>query len=154
MQGKEKIRIFAIGRLKSGPEAELQEYYRARLSWPLAIEEMEEKRLGPEMKEREGLLLANALVKKPFPTIIALDERGKEYQSRDFAAFCQQSIEKGHVAFLIGGADGLSSSVKERATHLLSLGRMTWPHKLARIMLLEQLYRAGQILAQHPYHRD
>jgi len=58
------------------------------------------------------------------------------------------------VAFAIGGAEGLSAAVLERADAVLSLGAMTWPHLLVRTMLLEQLYRAQQILAGHPYHRD
>lgn len=60
----------------------------------------------------------------------------------------------GTLAFAIGGAEGLSAAAVERAESVLSLGAMTWPHLLVRIMLLEQLYRAQQILAGHPYHRD
>lgn len=154
MQGKAKIRILAIGRLKNGPEAALAEYYRTRLPWPVAVEEYEEKRGLPDLKEKEGALLLAALQKNPVSTLFILDERGRDMKSRDFAALLQKALELGDVAFLLGGADGLSSRVREKAKEKLAFGRWTWPHKLARVLLLEQLYRAGQIHAQHPYHRD
>lgn len=88
--------------------------------------------------------------------LVALDERGAAWSSVELAnclAFWRDA-GNGAVAFAIGGADGLGSAVIERADAVLSLGKMTWPHLLARGMLLEQLYRAQQILAGHPYHRD
>lgn len=155
IKGKKKIRILSIGRLKSGPEADLAEYYRSRAAWPISIEEYEDRKEGPGQKEREGKLLLDAMKNsKNLATFIILDERGKEYKSREFAGALEKWLEKGDLMFLLGGADGLSEEVKDRADISLSLGRMTWPHKLARIMLLEQLYRAGQIQAGHPYHRD
>ncbi len=92
--------------------------------------------------------------------LIALDARGAAWSSRDFAdrlASWRDSSSGGGtaaLAFAIGGAEGLAAAVIERADAVLSLGMMTWPHFLARGMLLEQLYRAEQILAGHPYHRD
>jgi 23S rRNA (pseudouridine1915-N3)-methyltransferase len=86
---------------------------------------------------------------------VALDERGKAYDSaafaRQFAAWRERSGD--NLAFLIGGADGLAPAVLEKAAARLALGTMTWPHMLARAMLLEQLYRAHTILIGHPYHR-
>ena len=87
---------------------------------------------------------------------MALDERGRQLGSRDFAqklgAWRDQGVAE--IAFVIGGADGLAESLRRRADLTLSLGQMTWPHMLARAMLVEQIYRAQQILAGHPYHRD
>ena len=87
--------------------------------------------------------------------LIALDERGAAWSSRQFANRLMSWRDSGAVlAFAIGGADGLGEAVIERADAVMSLGVMTWPHLLARSLLLEQLYRAQQILAGHPYHRD
>ena len=87
---------------------------------------------------------------------MALDGRGDAWTSRQFADRLAAWRAGGvaALAFAIGGADGLGQAVIERADAVLSLGAMTWPHFLARGMLLEQLYRAQQILAGHPYHRD
>lgn len=88
--------------------------------------------------------------------LIALDERGRPWTSRELADRLGQWRDQGTAtsAFAIGGAEGLGRAVIERADAVLSLGAMTWPHLLVRGMLLEQLYRAQQILAGHPYHRD
>ena len=89
-------------------------------------------------------------------TLIALDERGKSLSSRDFADRLGRWRDDGEdeIAFIIGGAGGLDKAILDRASLVLSLGPMTWPHQLARGLLLEQLYRGQQILAGHPYHRD
>jgi 23S rRNA (pseudouridine1915-N3)-methyltransferase len=90
------------------------------------------------------------------PILIALDERGKTLGSRDFAGRLKGWEDQGaaEIVFLLGGADGLAPEIRDRASFVLSLGQMTWPHLLARAMLVEQIYRAQQILAGHPYHRD
>lgn len=167
-----KLRILAVGRAKAGPESALIAEYARRLQWPLAIEEVEERRAlsGPALKAREGELLAEALArgggkaaaKKPAgkqaagQILVALDERGRSMTSRDFAQKLASWQDRGaaEIAFVIGGADGLAAGLRERAELVLSLGQMTWPHMLARAMLVEQIYRAQQILAGHPYHRD
>jgi len=87
--------------------------------------------------------------------LVALDRRGQSWPSEELArrlALWRDRSED--VAFAIGGAEGLGTAVIERADAVLSLGAMTWPHLLVRGMLLEQLYRAQQILAGHPYHRE
>lgn len=156
-----KLRIIAIGRTRKGPEASLIEEYRKRLSWPLTIEEMEEKRTsaGTELKAREGELFKAALVQKKGSgrqIVVALDEHGKQLTSREFAGKLEAWRDGGasEVAFLIGGADGLDEKLLKQADFKLSLGAMTWPHLLARVLIVEQIYRAQQILNGHPYHRD
>jgi 23S rRNA (pseudouridine1915-N3)-methyltransferase len=157
-----KLRILAVGRIKSGPEAALIAEYRKRLRWSLAIEDVEEKRplFGAELKAREGALLQAAIDRAAKagsrPVLVALDERGKVLGIRDFAARLQAWEEQGaaEIQFLLGGADGLAPQIRDQAALVLSLGQMTWPHLLARAMLAEQIYRAQQILAGHPYHRD
>jgi 23S rRNA (pseudouridine1915-N3)-methyltransferase len=106
-----------------------------------------------QLKAREGELIVGALpASAPF---VALDERGVQWSSRALAEQIAIWRDRGspELAFAIGGADGLHSMVLDRADVILSLGSMTWPHLLVRGMLLEQLYRAQQILAGHPYHR-
>ena len=157
-----KLRILAVGRAKGGPESALIAEYQKRMRWPLAIEEVEERRPlpGPELKVREGALLQAVLDKAVKaggrPVLVALDEHGKQLGSRDFAARLKAWEDQGtpEILFVLGGADGLAPEIRDKAALILSLGQMTWPHLLARAMLVEQIYRAQQILAGHPYHRD
>jgi 23S rRNA (pseudouridine1915-N3)-methyltransferase len=104
---------------------------------------------APQRMEDEAKLLATK-----FPTIV-LDERGKAFSSEDFAKLLQRHLDQGtqELAFLIGGPDGHSPQTRQSAGHLLSFGPMTWPHRLVRVMLFEQIYRAVTILVNHPYHR-
>jgi 23S rRNA (pseudouridine1915-N3)-methyltransferase len=150
-----RLHLIAIGRLKAGPHAALARHYAERLTFPLVERELEEKRPLPAaaLREREAALLLAAAPKGA--TIVALDERGKTLDSAAFAARLARWRDDGvgDLAFLIGGADGLAEAVRREAALVLSLGPMTWPHLLVRGMLLEQLYRAQQILAGHPYHR-
>ena len=88
-------------------------------------------------------------------TLVALDERGKSLSTQGLSAMLSQWMrDASHPAFAIGGADGLSPAVKERAQQLVSLSALTLPHGLVRVLLAEQLYRAWSILARHPYHRE
>jgi 23S rRNA (pseudouridine1915-N3)-methyltransferase len=86
---------------------------------------------------------------------VILDERGSTMNSAAFAGRLQdwRGAERAALAFIIGGADGLAPSLRDKADLALAFGPLTWPHQLARIMLLEQLYRAVTILGGHPYHR-
>jgi 23S rRNA (pseudouridine1915-N3)-methyltransferase len=119
------------------------------------IIEVEEKRKLPpaQLAAREAELILAALPQGA--RLVALDERGAQWSSRELAdrlgAWRDQGVAT--LAFAVGGAEGLGRAVIERADPVLSLGTMTWPHLLVRGMLLEQLYRAQQILAGHPYHR-
>jgi len=110
------------------------------------------------LKKREGELLLAALTatKAGRQIAVVLDERGKNLSSRDFAAKIGAWRDDGvaEIVFVIGGADGHDDAVRNRADLLLSLGALTWPHQLVRVLLAEQIYRAQQILAGHPYHRD
>ncbi|MEJ0062953.1 MAG: 23S rRNA (pseudouridine(1915)-N(3))-methyltransferase RlmH [Alphaproteobacteria bacterium] len=147
-----KLEIRAIGKLR-GPLAEMFDEYRKRLGKDLTCREYEAPKglTGAALKKKEAALLLADL--PPYP-VIALDERGKDESSAAFAEKFSKWHEVGGATFLIGGADGHDDSVRERADHLLSLGKKTWPHLLARVMLAEQIYRARQILAGHPYHRE
>lgn len=150
-----KLLIACIGRAARGPERDLYEHYADRIRWPLALRELEEKRKLPpaQMILREGELLLGAVPAKS--VLVALDRRGKVLDSEGFAGrlarWRDNSVSA--VAFLIGGADGHGEPLLKKAALVLSFGPMTWPHLLARAMLAEQIYRAQQLLAGHPYHR-
>jgi 23S rRNA (pseudouridine1915-N3)-methyltransferase len=87
--------------------------------------------------------------------IVVFDQAGENIDSPGLAALLKKCREENRatLCFVIGGSDGLNQSLRGRARHILAFGAATWPHQLVRIMLLEQLYRAGTILAGHPYHR-
>ncbi len=150
-----KLTIAAIGRSGRGPERDLYEHYAGRIRWPLALRELEEKRKLPaaEMIKREGELLLDAAPAKA--TLVALDRRGRTLDSEAFAERLRRWRDDSvsDVAFLIGGADGHGDALLAQASLVVSFGAMTWPHLLARAMLAEQIYRAQQLLAGHPYHR-
>ncbi|MFC7048258.1 23S rRNA (pseudouridine(1915)-N(3))-methyltransferase RlmH [Emcibacter nanhaiensis] len=151
-----QIRIIAVGRLKKGPELDLIETFVKRTPWPVSVTEVEEKRpiKGAERMAREADLLLAAIPDDAY--VIALDERGKDMRSPQFAEILERLQDDGRqcVTFVIGGAEGYGPGVKERADRLLSFGKMTWPHMMVRLMLTEQIYRASTILAGHPYHKD
>jgi 23S rRNA (pseudouridine1915-N3)-methyltransferase len=148
--------IAAVGRMRAGSLADLQSEYVKRLTGPIGIKEVEVRRAVPsaERKVKEGELLLATLPQGA--TLVALDQGGMALTSAGFAERLQRWRLEGvkTLAFAIGGADGLAQPLINRARFTLSLGAMTWPHLLARILLLEQLYRAQQILAGHPYHRE
>lgn len=152
-----RIAIVAVGRLKSGALADAYAEYAKRLKAgrvDLQTIEVEERRrlAGSELMTREAALLSAAIPRAA--RIVALDGRGKILSSENFAAQLGRWRDAGVTpAFVIGGADGLDPSLRDRADTVLSLGAMTWPHMLARVMLAEQLYRAQSILSGHPYHR-
>jgi 23S rRNA (pseudouridine1915-N3)-methyltransferase len=149
------ITIAAVGRMKSGPEKSLWDDYAKRLKWSLTLKEVEEKKpLKPaQMKNKEAELLLAALPKGA--TLIAMDQNGRAMSSPDLAKKIGAWQDEGtqNLAFVIGGSDGLDKAILDKADLKIAMGAMTWPHMLARVMLLEQIYRAQCILANHPYHK-
>jgi 23S rRNA (pseudouridine1915-N3)-methyltransferase len=102
----------------------------------------------------ESALLAWIEKSRTSPFLILLDSRGKQLSSEELASFIEKHQSQGtqRLFFAVGGADGFTSEIRKRAQFELSLGKMTFPHELARVILLEQLYRAFTILKGHPYH--
>lgn len=137
------LHIVARGRIGRGPEAELVARYARRLSWPFKMTELPDT--GGKLPTVE-----------PGTRIVLLDETGEVLPSRDLAATLEKWRDGGvrEARFLIGAADGFDDAQRREADLLLSFGRATWPHLLARAMLAEQLWRATSILANHPYHRE
>jgi 23S rRNA (pseudouridine1915-N3)-methyltransferase len=150
-----KIEIIAVGRIKRGPFHELVTEYSERIRWPLTIHTIESRHTDPKEAQADEIKkIFEKLSNDAF--VIVLDERGDGLRSLDFAQTIRklQDNGNGYLQFIIGGADGLTDEVRNKANLLLSFGQQTWPHLLARVMLLEQIYRAQQIMAGHPYHRE
>ncbi len=151
-----KITIVSIGKFaKNDANCELFLKYQKRLPWKLELKELETKGnlQGEVLKVKEAeLLLANV---PSGAKIIALDEKGKLLSSPEFAGSIQNFANLGNssLAFIIGGADGLSEGLKKRADLVLSFSKMTFPHMMIRSFLAEQIYRAYTIINNHPYHR-
>jgi len=150
-----RLTLAAVGRWKRGPLPDLFEDYRKRLSWPLTLKEVSARKPleGDQLKAHEAELLLAGL---PEPAaLVALDAGGRAMSSEAFAQTLGSWEDDGvaEVAFVIGGADGLARDLIARADLRLSLGPMTWPHMLVRVLLAEQLYRAQAIRQGHPYHK-
>jgi 23S rRNA (pseudouridine1915-N3)-methyltransferase len=158
-----RIIVAAVGRLKQGPETELSERYRKRTEQTgrnlglrdVEIVEIRESRAADASKRmiEESIALANVIPQGS--AVVLLDSRGDNLDSASLAGQLAKwrGNDRSAAVFLIGGADGLAASLRDKAELRLSFGAATWPHQLVRVMLLEQLYRATTILTGHPYHR-
>lgn len=147
-----KIKIIAVGRMKTSPLRALCDEYIKRLGWPVKIEEIDSPKAATSAIEAP--LILKHIPENAF--VVALDERGQSYSSPEFAEKLSRWRDQApgnEIILLIGGADGFDKTVRDKAKILLSFGKQTWPHMMVRVMLLEQIYRAQQILAGHPYHR-
>ncbi len=155
-----RIVIAAVGRLRDAPEAALTADYIQRAAAHgralgfknVELIEVEGKPPGDMRREASALITATPETSRK----ILLDERGAEWASRQMADKLARWRDDGLPAttFWIGGADGTAQTLKDQSDEKLAFGRQTWPHKLVRVMLAEQIYRAITILAKTPYHRD
>ena len=157
-----RIEILAIGRLKDQAEAEIISRYQKRFDQvgracglgPLGIKDFSESRfaVAEERKAEEAERLLSAAGRS---MIIVLEVAGRTLSSEEFARHLQRLADQGtkSCAFLIGGPDGHGEQVLTAAALKISLGPLTLPHGLVRVVLAEQLYRAATILTNHPYHR-
>jgi 23S rRNA (pseudouridine1915-N3)-methyltransferase len=158
-----RLLIAAVGRLKQGPERELAERYCKRAEQAgrrlglreIEIIEIRESRADDAARRmlEESIALATVIPEKA--AVLVLDAKGENLDSTAFAAQLKLWREEARspIVWVIGGADGLAPSLLERADLRVAFGRMTWPHQIVRILLLEQVYRAVTILSGHPYHR-
>ncbi len=145
-----RIRLLAIGRDRSGLYAPAVEEYAARIRRRCPFELLELKEAGSP--EREAQALVDRL--GPRETLVCLDGRGRELSSEELAARLARWREEGRdVAFAIGGDEGHAEAVRRRAELVWSLSRLTFPHRLARLVVAEQIYRAFAILHREPYHK-
>jgi 23S rRNA (pseudouridine1915-N3)-methyltransferase len=158
-----RIRVIAVGKLKKGPERELEARYVARcqalgrtlgLVGPDVVEIAEGKARNAQARKRqESEAIGQASEDAVF---VALDETGRMADSAGFATTIREARDSGarRLCFAIGGPDGLDPDCRAGASEVIAFGRMTLPHQLVRIVLAEQLYRAMTILSGHPYHRE
>lgn len=150
-----KIDVIVVGKVKKGSWYDLIEDYVTRTKWALNVIEVESKFTDAKAQQaHEQRLILEKLDEDSF--IIVMDERGDGLRSLDFAQTIQkiQSTGVDKITFLIGGAEGFTDEIRNKANMMLSFGQQTWPHVMVRVMLLEQIYRAQQIIAGHPYHRE
>jgi 23S rRNA (pseudouridine1915-N3)-methyltransferase len=158
-----RLHVAAIGKLKSGPEKDLASDYAKRIMQiarkagisSLAVTEQPES-----AKSTAQLRMAEeaAILRKQFPqqsAVLVLDARGTQLTSEAFAKVLESHMARGtsDLALVIGGPDGHDPALRKEAAQVIALGAMTWPHRLVRIMILEQVYRALTIMLNHPYHR-
>lgn len=153
------LRILAVGRLKTPFWKDAAQHYIDRLRHHCRITESIVKDGGASLpaatrNAEEGARILSSLTASDI--VVCLDEHGKSHTSRDFANFIQRLTENGtrQPCFILGGAFGLDKAVLARAEYKIALGPMTYPHEMARVLLLEQLYRADSMLRGSPYHHD
>jgi 23S rRNA (pseudouridine1915-N3)-methyltransferase len=158
-----KLHLSCIGKLKSGPEKSIAEDYVKRINQlgksaglkSLSLHESTEsqKPAAPQRGSDEANFLWSTV--PTAATTIVFDERGQSLSSEQFAQLIRKSADQGQsdLVFLLGGPDGHAPDTRTKANHVIALGSMTWPHRLARVMVLEQIYRAVTIMVNHPYHR-
>jgi 23S rRNA (pseudouridine1915-N3)-methyltransferase len=155
-----RISVISVGKVRQHfiQEGE-QEYLKRLRGTPLAISLVElgldapESMSAAEVQEREALELLKKL--DSFDYVIALDERGKQSSSKDFARHIEKQLQAGvkSLGFVIGGAFGLSEKIRQRANYVLSLSEFTLPHQLTRLVLVEQIYRAHTMMRGISYHK-
>lgn len=155
-----RITILSVGhRMPAWIQDGFHEYAR-RMPPELRVElvELKPEERGPGRSSERARELEGERILAALPagaTLLALDENGRGVSTRGLSVMLAEWMRDAtHPAFAIGGADGLSAPVKERAAKLVSLSALTLPHGLVRVLLAEQLYRAWSILAGHPYHRE
>ena len=159
-----RLRIIAVGRLKPGPERGLYDAYADRLAaqgrgigldWQGAVDLDESRARSADQRKREEAAGIRDRIAGGQARLVVLDERGKTLTSKSFAdrLGVWRDDGVGEAVFVIGGPDGLDPTLIAEADLGLAFGPMTWPHRLVRVMLAEQLYRAAAILSGHPYHR-
>ena len=142
-----KLKVAWIGKTKDAAIQSLTDEYLKRLSRYSDVD-------GSTVRDEPALLKLCARDARPRHTLVLLDGRGKQLSSEELAEFLGNHQDRNPLPllFAVGGADGFSEPARQAAALVLSLGKMTLAHELARVVLLEQLYRAFTILKGHPYH--
>jgi 23S rRNA (pseudouridine1915-N3)-methyltransferase len=151
-----KVRIIAVGRPAAGPMRDAIAEYERRAAkyWPLDVGEVRAEPARSRSTDEVRRLEGARLLEKASGVIVALDERGRSMSTEVFARWMTDRRDRAEdMTFLIGGAFGLDTVVRDRASLVLSLSPWTLPHEMARLILAEQLYRAGTIQRGEPYHK-
>lgn len=158
-----RLAIISVGRIKAGPERDLLATYSERLDaigrrfglGALSQTELDESRAATTEKRRGDEADRISARRGNGHLLVALDETGRDTSSSELAEWIREMRDAGSsgIDFVIGGPDGLDRELLKSADRRIAFGRATWPHRLVRVMVAEQLYRAATILAGHPYHR-
>ena len=157
-----RLLIVTVGRLRAGSEGELSRRYQKRINQlspttglKLTVREISESNKQRPQERREDDARSIEAGLPAGAILVCLDSRGTQCASEELAERLSiwRDRSVADIALVIGGADGLSETLTGKAQLVLSLGKMTWPHQLVRVMLAEQLYRAMTIMVGHPYHR-
>lgn len=148
------LHLIVVGKLNDKNIEELERDYHKRITSPkLTIHEVRSHSENLEKEAKEVTSKLDELEKSGKLFIVLLTEKGKQFESRDFSAWLSEQYERQSVVFIIGGASGHGKQIIDKAHFKLSLSELTYPHKLARLLLVEQVYRAQTIKANHPYNK-
>lgn len=153
-----KITIVAVGiKQPNWADTAIEDYLnRFPKDWQVSVKAVKPELRAGQSKEKIMQIEAER-IRAAIPehaVMVALDERGRDFTTVDFSKKISAWRDAGDsVAFIIGGADGLDANLKKEASMMMRLSSMTLPHAMARVMLVEQVYRAFSILTNHPYHR-
>ena len=152
------INIISIGKFNNSDFKQSFLTYINRINWQINLKELELRKHNNKsnsqitIAKEEELILKN-LDKESY--LIALDEKGIQFSSVEFSRFLQDRLLEAHksIAFAIGGSNGLGKKILDKSQKKISLGKMTFPHMMVRVILAEQIYRSQAILSGHPYHK-
>lgn len=146
-----RIDIFAAGFFKQNPLKDVFNDYCKRIQWTIHLQEL----------SWDNIKTVNEKIRQfrknyNHCPLIVLDEKGDNLTSKQFSLRIDQYQSQGlsHISFVIGGPDGLTPEIRNLACSTIAFGKLTWPHLMVRILLIEQIYRSYQILHYHPYHRE
>ena len=154
------ITVLAVGnKMPRWVDEAVQEYAkRFGRDVQYTLKEIKPEKRGASVNAAQGMAAEEKRIVEALPDnafLVVLDERGKAPTSVELAQYMQRWQQDGeHVCFVIGGADGMTDTLKQKARLMLRLSSLTLPHGMVRVLLTEQLYRAVSILQNHPYHRE
>lgn len=149
-----ELHLIVVGKLSDREIETLEKDYFKRITTPkLTIHEVRAHAEDLNKEAKEVLAKISDLSKNENPYIVLLTEKGKQFDSVGFSKWQQNIVERQSIIYIIGGASGHGQEVINKANFKFSLSELTYPHKLARLLLVEQIYRAQTIQANHPYNK-
>ena len=149
-----ELHLIVVGKLSDREIETLEKDYFKRITTPkLTIHEVRAHAEDLNKEAKEVLAKISDLSKNENPYIVLLTEKGKQFDSVNFSKWQQNIVERQSIIYIIGGASGHGQEVINKANFKFSLSELTYPHKLARLLLVEQVYRAQTIQANHPYNK-
>lgn len=145
------IKIIAVGKIRQDYLKEGIEYYLKQIPHKVEIIEVKDESSIEKIELEEKRILAK-IKQSDYVVLLAID--GKMYTSESFSSYIEKTLnEKSNITFIIGGSYGVTNKIYERANDTVSFSKMTFPHQLMRLILVEQVYRSFMIQVNHPYHK-